>query len=80
MKRHATTAPSDPFEPVRTVGLALPDVVATTRYDGSPVLKVRGCFMAGLATHPSAEPRTLVVRVDLQERELLLQDAPETYY
>ena len=47
------------FDIVRTVGLALPDVEATTKYDGSPVLKVDGMFMAGLATHPSAEPDTL---------------------
>jgi hypothetical protein len=71
---------ADAFEPVRTVGLALPDVQATTKYDGSPVLRVRGSFMAGLATHRSAEPDTLVVRVGIEEREWLMQDAPETYY
>ena len=74
------TKTADMFERVKRAGLTLPDVEATTKYDGSPVLKVRGCFMAGLATHPSAEPQTLVVRVDLEEREWLLQDAPETYY
>jgi hypothetical protein len=58
----------------------LPDVEATTKYDGSPVLKLNGCFMAGLATHPSAEPDTLVVRVGCEEREWLIADAPETYY
>jgi len=62
------------------VGLALPDVEATTKYDGSPVLKMRGSFMAGLATHSSAEPDTLVVRAGYEEREWLVQDAPETYY
>ena len=36
--------------------------------------------MAGLATHPSAEPNTLVVRADIEERESLLEDAPEIYY
>jgi len=36
--------------------------------------------MAGLATHPSAEPDTLVVRHGLEEREWLIEDAPETYY
>jgi len=36
--------------------------------------------MAGLASHQSAEPNTLVVRVGLEERDLFLQDAPETYY
>ena len=44
------------FDIVKAVGLALPDVEATTKYDGSPVLKVDGMFMAGLATHPSPEP------------------------
>ena len=68
------------FDIVRTVGLALPDVEATTKYDGSPVLRVDGIFMAGLAMHPSAEPETLVVRAGLEERERLVEDAPETYY
>ena len=72
--------PVDPFETVRTVGLALPDVEAATKYDGSPVLKVGGVFMAGLATHRSAEPETLVVRVGFEEREWLMEDAPQSYY
>ena len=70
----------DAFETVRAVGLTLPNVQATTKYDGSPVLKLGGSFMAGLATHPSAEPDTLVVRVDDEQREWLIEDAPETYY
>ena len=81
MKRRPTRrTSSDAFEAVRTVGLALPDVEATTKYDGSPVLKAGGAFLAGMATHRSAEPETLVVRVDFEERERLLEDAPETYY
>ena len=60
--------------------MTLPDVQAVTKYDGSPVLKVRGIFMAGVAMHRSAEPDTLVVRVPLDEREWLLEDAPEIYY
>jgi hypothetical protein len=81
MKRRPTKRkPADAFETVRAVGLALSDVEATTKYDGSPVLKVGGCFMAGLATHRSAEPATLVVRASFEEREWLLDDAPETYY
>jgi hypothetical protein len=70
----------DSFEFVRTVALALPDVEAAIRYDGSPVLKARGCFMAGLATHHSAEAGTLVVRFPSDDREGLLEDAPDTYY
>lgn len=71
--------PADPFDIVRRVGLTLPDVEATTRA-GAPVLKMGGSFLAGLATHPSAEPGTLVVRYGEDEREWLLEDAPETYY
>ena len=72
--------PAHIFEPVRAVGLALPGVEAATKYDGSPMLKVGGSFMAGLAMHTSAEPETLVVRADLEERQALLEEAPETYY
>lgn len=81
MKRSSIKrAPADPFETVRAVGLTLPGVESTTKYDGSPVLKVHGCFMAGLATHRSAEPATLVVRSAFEDREWLLEDAPDTYY
>lgn len=76
----ASRTPAEIFETVRAVGLRLPDVESATRYDGSPLLKVGGSFMAGLATHPSAEPATLVVRADADERELLIEDAPQTYY
>ena len=72
--------PIDRFEMVRDVGLELPEVEAAVRYDGTPVLKRGGAFMAGLASHPSAEPNTLVVRYDADEREHLIEDAPETYY
>ena len=72
--------PVGAFDAVRALGLLLPGVQTATKYDGSPVLKLGGCFMAGLATHASAEQDTLVVRVDLDDRELLLDEAPETYY
>ena len=36
--------------------------------------------MAALATHESAEPDSLVVRMNPADREALLEDAPETYY
>jgi hypothetical protein len=81
MKRRPTKVkPRDAFETVKAVGLTLPHVEAATKYDGTPVLKVGGCFMAGLATHRSAEPETLVVRASIDEREWLLEDAPGTYY
>jgi hypothetical protein len=81
MKRKSLTQNrAQAFATARAVGLTLPDVEATTRYDGSPVLKLRGVFMAGLASHPSAEPETLVVKMAPEDRDRLLEDAPETYY
>jgi hypothetical protein len=79
MKRRSTTE-RGAFDRVKAVGLTLPEVEAATRYDGAPILKLRGCFMAGLATHVSAEPDTLVVRASLDERVWLIEDAPDTYY
>jgi hypothetical protein len=71
---------ADAFEIVRTVGLELPGVTETVKYDGSPVLRLGGSFLASLAMHESAEPGTLVVRSARDERGLLLEEAPETYY
>jgi hypothetical protein len=71
---------AEAFKTVKAVGLALPEVEATTNWAGVPVLKVRGCFVAGLASHRSAEPGTLVVRCPLDDREGFLEDAPDTYY
>ena len=70
----------DLFAAVKEAGLALPGVEAAVRYDGSPVLKVNGAFMAGLTTHPSAEPGSLVVRIAPDDRRWLLEDAPDVYY
>ena len=36
--------------------------------------------MAGMAMHASAEPDSLVVRVDLEARTWLLDEAADTYY
>ena len=68
------------FDAVRRIGLKLQGVEAATKYDGSPVLKVGGAFMAGLASHESAEADTLVVRCNFEDRERLLEDGPDTYY
>jgi hypothetical protein len=81
MKRNRSQqTDTDAFEIVKSVGLTLPGVEEATRYDGSPLLKVAGMFMAGLAMDPSVEAGTLVVRADLEERAAFLEDAPQTYY
>jgi hypothetical protein len=68
------------FDVVRELGCSLPNVEATTRYDGASVLKAYGVFMASLAMHASAGPNTLGVRADFEERARLLEDAPDIYY
>ena len=67
------------FDMVREIGLALPEVVEGTMY-GSPALKVRGRLLTCLAIHKSAEPESLAVRIDFDQRVGLLADEPETYY
>ena len=58
----------------------MPGVELATRYDGSTVLKAGGSVMAGIASDESAEADSLVVRCEFDDRELLLEDAPDTYY
>jgi len=67
------------FSTVRKIGLALPDVEETTTW-GAPTLKVRGQLLACVPSNKSAEPDSLVVRVDIGDRAHLLEEAPEIYY
>src|SRR5205814_7045655 len=67
------------FAAVRKIGLALPDVEQATMY-GAPALKVRGKMFACMAAHKSAEPNTLVVMMDRNDRDALIEDDPATYY
>jgi len=69
----------DPFQAVRTFGLELPDVEESTMY-GEPALKVRGKLLACMASHKSAEPGSLVVRIDFEDRDALIADDPRVYY
>lgn len=78
--RNAARTSANSFDRVRAAGLALQGVEAATKYDGSPILRVHGCFVAGLAMHASAEPATLVVRATEEDRRCLIEDAPDTYY
>jgi hypothetical protein len=67
------------FRTVETIGRALPDVEVTTMW-GQPALKVRGKMFVCVASHKSAEPNTLVVKMDFSERDALIEDDPATYY
>ena len=67
------------FGTVRDIGLALPGVEESTAY-GSPALKVRGKLLACIPVHRSAEPGSLAVRVDFDDRAELLAADPDVYY
>ena len=67
---------TDPFAPVAAIGRTLPDVELTTTW-GKAALKVRGKMFACIASHKSAEPDTLVVMMDIADREALLEEDPE---
>ena len=65
------------FDDVRNIGLELPGVEAST---GSAALKVNGKLLACIAVNRSAEPGSLMVRVDPDDRVELLAADPEVYY
>lgn len=67
------------FDTVRNIGLALPGVEEGTAH-GQPALKVHGKLLACLAAHRSAEPHSLVVLMDFEDRAQLLDADPDVYY
>ena len=67
------------FDAVIAIGRTLPDVEVTTTW-GAPTLKVRGKMFACVAINKSAEPNSLVVRMDMAQRDLLIEEDPATYY
>jgi hypothetical protein len=67
------------FAAVRELGIALPGVEEGTTY-GSTALKVGGKMFACLAVHKSAEPGSLALRIDFQQRDQLIAEEPGTYY
>jgi len=71
--------PAASFDAVRAIGRDFPDLQESAMY-GSPALKLGKRLVACLPTHRSAEPGTLVLRTDFEQRAALLAEDPETYY
>jgi hypothetical protein len=67
------------FDTARQIALSLPAVEEGTAY-GSPALKVHGKILAAVPVNPSAEPGSLMVRMDFESRAELLAAAPDAYY
>jgi hypothetical protein len=67
------------FRKVRVAAAALTDVEETTSW-GAPALKVHGKMFVCQAINKEAEPNTLVVRMDIAQRDALLEEDPDVYY
>ena len=67
------------FERVRKIALAMPGVEESTMY-GAPAVKLRKKLLACPAIHRSAEPNTLAVRIDFDQRDELIDEDPSVYY
>lgn len=67
------------FDAAIAVGRTLPDVEVTTTW-GAFALKTGGKMFACVAINKSAEPNSMVVRMDTAQRDLLVEEDPDTYY
>jgi hypothetical protein len=67
------------FDTVRKFALALPGVEESRAY-GNAAFKVRGKLLACVPSHRSAEPDSVVMRVDPEQCAALVAEAPEVYY
>lgn len=74
MPRHSVD-----FDTVRELAHELGAVEESTVH-GAPSLKVRGKLLACISVHKSAEPGSLVVRIDSDHRAKLIASAPDVYY
>jgi len=63
------------FDDVRKLALALPEVEEGSSY-GTPAFRVRKKFLSRL----KEDGETLVVRIDFDERDILMAANPETFY
>ncbi|HVZ23557.1 MAG TPA: MmcQ/YjbR family DNA-binding protein [Vicinamibacterales bacterium] len=68
------------FETVREIALTLPGAEEGTAY-GTPVLRVNGHIFAGIPINKEVEPNSLGIWLtDVDERDALIEEEPETYY
>jgi hypothetical protein len=67
------------FDDARKMALALPGTEEKRSY-GVPAFYIRDKMFACQPSHKSAEPGSLVVRIDFERRDELLEADPETYY
>jgi hypothetical protein len=67
------------FDTVRDIALMLPGVQESTAH-GFPALKVDGKLLACVPANRSAEPASVLVRLDFDDRAELIDTDPVVYY
>src|SRR5947207_15018490 len=67
------------FDTVKKIASGLPGVEESTSY-GTPSLKIGGSLLACMAINKSAEPNSLGLSIDFDQRDALITEAPDTYY
>jgi hypothetical protein len=67
------------FETVRKIAGSFPGIESATAY-GSQAIKVNGTLMACIAINKAAEPNSLMIRIDFEQRDAMIEEAPEKYY
>ena len=67
------------FNTVREIARELPALEEGTMH-GSPSITVCGKLLACLPVNKQAEPDSLAVRIDFDQRAALLAEAPDVYY
>ena len=67
------------FADVRKMAKALDGVVDATAH-GAPCLKLNGRIFACQAINKQAEPGSLMIRLPIDQRDALIEEAPDVYY
>jgi hypothetical protein len=67
------------FADVLKIAKALEGVVDATGH-GAPCLKLNGRIFACQAINKQAEPHSLMVRLPIDQRDALIEEAPDVYY
>ena len=67
------------FDDLFTFGLTLPATEAGKAW-GTPVLRVNGTIFTGIPIHKSAEPNSVMFRVDFADRDAFIAEQPDIYY
>ena len=67
------------FADVRKIAMTLEGVTDATAY-GAPCFKLNGRIFACVAINKQAEPDSLMIRMPIDQRDALIEEAPDVYY